>query len=112
MLLKLGGLFFLISVLFWLWSIFDCLTSDTKRVRNLPRWAWVALILVFLEFGALAWVIFGRPRAGQAAARGSLRKPKPGDRMPGHGSTPRASRPVGPDDDPEFLRNIRGPEPR
>jgi hypothetical protein len=100
MLLKLGGLFFLISVLFWLWAIFDCMTSDAKRVRNLPRWAWAVLVLVFLEFGALAWVIAGRPRANQPAARGSQQQPTRGDR------------PVGPDDDPEFLRNINGPEPR
>jgi hypothetical protein len=102
MLLKLGGLFFLISVVFWLWAIFDCLTSDTKRVRNLPRWAWVAVVLVFLEFGALAWVIFGRPRASKPAARGSSPHLQPG----------RSTRPVGPDDDPDFLRNLRGPEPR
>jgi Phospholipase_D-nuclease N-terminal len=113
MLLKLGGLFFLISVLFWLWSIFDCLTSDTKRVRNLPKWAWAVLILIFLEFGALAWVFFGRPRAGQQpAGRGGQRPSMPGNRMPGNNPTPRNTRPVGPDDDPEFLRNIRGPEPR
>ena len=94
MLLKLGGLFFLVSVVFWLWAIFDSLTCDDKRVRNLPRWAWVVIILVFLEFGALAWVIFGRPRSGQLVA---------------DGSRPQAPRggPVGPDDDPDFLRNIR-----
>ncbi|MEO7260869.1 MAG: PLD nuclease N-terminal domain-containing protein [Jatrophihabitantaceae bacterium] len=100
MLLKLGGLFFLVSVVFWLWAIFDCLTCDTKRVRNLPRWAWAVVILVFLEFGALAWVMFGRPRAGQLVIRGNQQPPS------------RGSRPVGPDDDPDFLRNIRGPEPR
>lgn len=94
MLLKLGGLFFLISVVFWLWAIFDSLTCDDKRVRNLPRWAWVVIILVFLEFGALAWVIFGRPRNGQLVADGT-RPPAP------------RGRPVGPDDDPDFLRNIR-----
>lgn len=96
MLLRLGGLFFLVSVLFWLWAIFDCLTCDSKRVRNLPRWAWVAVILVFLEFGALAWALFGRPRAGQLVAGGSQRQPTRG-------------RPVGPDDDPDFLRNINRP---
>ncbi|HEX8305156.1 MAG TPA: PLD nuclease N-terminal domain-containing protein [Jatrophihabitans sp.] len=96
MLLKLGGLFFLVSVVFWLWAIFDSLTCDDKRVRNLPRWGWVVVILVFLEFGALAWVIFGRPRGGQLAARGSKTQP------------PRSG-PVGPDDDPDFLRNIKGP---
>jgi hypothetical protein len=97
MLLKLGGLFFLVSVVFWLWAIFDCLTCDDKRVRNLPRWVWAGVILVFLEFGALAWVLFGRPRAGQLVARGSRQQP------------PRGGRPVGPDDDPDFLRNINRP---
>jgi hypothetical protein len=96
MLLKLGGLFFLVSVVFWLWAIFDSLTCDDKRVRNLPRWAWVVVILVFLEFGALAWTIFGRPRGGQLVADGS--RPQP----------PRGG-PVGPDDDPDFLRNINRP---
>ncbi|MDQ1742728.1 MAG: hypothetical protein QOE23_1067 [Pseudonocardiales bacterium] len=93
MLLKLGGLFFLLSVLFWLWAIFDCLTSDDRRVRNLPKWVWLVVVLVFLEFGALAWALLGRPRAGQLVS-GGKRPPQPG------------GRPVGPDDDPDFLRNI------
>jgi Phospholipase_D-nuclease N-terminal len=96
MLLKLGGLFFLVSVVFWLWAIFDSLTADAKRVRNLPRWVWVVLIMVFLEFGALGWLLFGRPQAGQLVAGGSRQQPTRG-------------RPVGPDDDPEFLRNISRP---
>jgi Phospholipase_D-nuclease N-terminal len=95
MLLKLGGLFFLVSVVFWLWAIFDSLTCDGKRVRNLPRWAWLVLILVFLEFGALAWALFGRPRGGQLVAGGTRRQSSGG-------------RPVGPDDDPDFLRDISG----
>ena len=94
MLLKLGGLFFLVSVVFWLWAIFDSLTCDDKRVRHLPRWAWVVVILVFLEFGALAWVVFGRPRGGHLVAGGNRTQPPRGG-------------PVGPDDDPDFLRNIR-----
>ncbi len=97
MLLKLGGLFFLVSVLFWLWAIFDSLTCEERRVRNLPRWAWLVVILVGLELGALAWAIFGRPHArGQLAARTA-------------GQPPTGRGPVGPDDDPEFLRNISKP---
>src|ERR1700712_4171498 len=97
MLLKLGGLFFLVSVIFWLWAIFDSITAEDKRVRNLPKWAWVVTVLVFLEFGALAWVLLGRPRPlrGPGSAMG-------GARSPGRG-------PVGPDDDPDFLRNLRKP---
>jgi Phospholipase_D-nuclease N-terminal len=95
MLLRMGGLSFLVTVLFWLWAIFDCLTCDDRRVRNLPRWAWVAVILMSLQFGALAWTLFGRPRAGQLMV----------------GSRSRSSRggPVGPDDDPDFLRTLNGP---
>jgi peptidoglycan/LPS O-acetylase OafA/YrhL len=78
----------------WLWAIFDSLTCDAKRVRNLPRWAWVVLIMVIVPFGALGWLLFGRPVTGQLVARGSV--------APGGG------RPVGPDDDPDFLRNISG----
>jgi hypothetical protein len=96
MLLKLGGLFFLVSVLFWLWAIFDSLTCDDRRVRNLPRWAWVVVILVFLELGALAWAIFGRPHGRQLAARGTRLQPT-------------RSGPIGPDDDPDFLRNLNRP---
>jgi hypothetical protein len=98
MLLKLGGLFFIISVLFWLWAIFDSLTCDEKRVRNLPRWGWVVVILIFVELGALAWVLFGRPRDGKLVPGGQQRL----------GGRPAGGRPVGPDDDPDFLRHISG----
>ncbi len=97
MLLRLGGLFFIASAIFWLWAIFDSLTSDGQRVRNLPRWAWLVVILVFLEFGALAWALFGRPRlAGALASRGP-------------GQSPGRRGPLGPDDDPDFLRNLPKP---
>ncbi|MDQ1730442.1 MAG: hypothetical protein QOK10_601 [Pseudonocardiales bacterium] len=114
MFLKLGGLFFLIALLFWLWAIFDSITTESTRVRNLPKIAWVIVVLLFFWAGALAWALLGRPRRG-ADPRGSSGPsgPKfggPGGGWPGGfggnrpGPGPRG--PVGPDDDPEFLRGI------
>ena len=93
MLLKLGGLFFIASLLFWLWAIFDSITAEPGRIRNLPKIAWVIVILIFLEFGALAWVLFGRPRNTPHAtsARGAGNRP---------------AGPRGPDDDPDFLKGL------
>ncbi|MGI8666583.1 MAG: PLD nuclease N-terminal domain-containing protein [Jatrophihabitans sp.] len=130
MLIRLGGLFFLISLIFWLWALFDSITTDRERVRSLPKWAWIVVILLFLEVGALAWVLLGRPRAGQrtartrfggatglGGARGSAGSAgttgSAADRWAaGRGGAGRrpVNRPVGPDDDPDFLRGLSGPK--
>jgi|SRR2546425_7015209 len=99
MLLRLGGLFFVLGLVFWLWAIFDAITTENDKVRNLPKVAWVVILLVFFEIGpivALAWLLLGRPHNQPfAGPRGALR-PRPNGP---HG-------PVGPDDDPDFLRKI------
>jgi hypothetical protein len=120
MLIRLGGLFFLASLIFWLWALFDSLTTQPSRVRSLPKLLWVVLVLLLFEVGALAWVVFGRPRAGQPNRTGSGgRSSGPlgsfdlGDLGGfGRGSAGRRSsggrnRPVGPDDDPDFLRGLK-----
>jgi hypothetical protein len=96
MLLRLGGLFFLIATVFWLWAIFDSITSDAAQVRNLPKIAWVIVVFLGLEFGAAAWVLLGRPRKQPYAGPRSTLRPRPSG-PPG---------PVGPDDDPDFLRKL------
>ncbi|MEO6700274.1 MAG: PLD nuclease N-terminal domain-containing protein [Jatrophihabitantaceae bacterium] len=133
MLIRLGGVFFLLSVIFWLWAIFDTITADNARIRGLPKFAWVILVLLFLELGALAWVLFGRPRAGSAGsgprwgsggsggaggsggsrlggAFGSMPGRAAGNqRGTGSSSGSGQRRPVGPDDDPDFLRGLSKP---
>jgi hypothetical protein len=163
---KLGGLLFVAGLIFWLWAIFDSITSDKARVRTLPKPAWVVLIVVFVEIApiaALAWVLFGRPRSenqnpfgrppgsfgpiggsfggrwrgsgsgGRGSGRPGFGGPGtggPGTGGPGTGSGGSGSggsgsggsgsggsgsggsgrrpkgRPVGPDDDPDFLKGI------
>jgi hypothetical protein len=119
MLIRFGGVFAIVSVIFWLWAIFDSLTADGSRIRSLPKWAWVVLVLLFLEFGALAWVLFGRPRAARTGGAGrgpgspsgwnsggALTRRPNGQRPTGQRAT---GRPVGPDDDPDFLRGLSKP---
>jgi hypothetical protein len=86
-----------------LFALIDCLARDEEDIRALPKLAWVLVILLFPPLGPVAWFIAGRPR--NAAAR-----PGSGRERPfgiGSGGAPRGrSRPVAPDDDPEFLRGL------
>jgi len=60
-------------------------------VRKLPRAAWILIILMVPIVGSLAWLTIGRRK----------------------GSGPRpAPRPVAPDDDPDFLRDLDRKQPR
>lgn len=108
MLIQLGGYFFLISVVFWLWAIFDTIVSDQQTIRVLPKWAWVLVVLLFMELGALAWVVFGRPRRHAAPARARTGG-SPGMSADEGSTRPQrrpSSRPIGPDDDPDFLKGL------
>lgn len=97
--------------------------APRSRVRNLPVWVWQVLLLVPV-LGPLAWLAFGRPRAGHridASGPGSTRRrparwdgPVPG---PHHGGrrvpdgwpvwpVEVEARAVGPDDDPSFIADL------
>lgn len=114
MLIQLGGAFFVLSLIFWLWALFDSATADPARVRLLPKLLWFVVILLLLELGALAWVVFGRPRAHQPNRTGGRPSGPLGSFDLGElgnlgrpGNRPSRDRPVGPDDDPDFLRGLK-----
>jgi hypothetical protein len=51
--------------LFWIWAIFDCISTDATLCRNLPKGMWLILVLFIPDIGSLAWLLLGRPeRAG------------------------------------------------
>jgi hypothetical protein len=120
MLVSIGGLFTLLVIAFWLWAVYDSLTSDADRVRALPKGIWVIIVLLIIPFalGAIGWVVFGRPRAGSMSGAhprdnlGSGAGPTLGSAF-GRGTGPFGSsrkrqpdRPIGPDDDPDFLKGL------
>ncbi len=80
-LLVLGGL------AVWLFGLIDCARSDQDRKRNLPKWAWLIIIIFFGSLGAIAWLVVGRPK--------SVGRPRP-----------RPGRIIPPDDNPDFLKQI------
>jgi hypothetical protein len=73
------------------WALADAIQTPPNQVRALPKAAWLVLVLVpFL--GGLAWFAVGR--SDEVAP------------TPRRARTPRG--PIGPDDDPEFLRRLGG----
>ena len=79
----------LIALGLFAYAIVDVGASPSSAVRTLPKPLWF-LMVVPPVLGPLAWLLFGRPRRG----RGGLSSAPP-------------SRPIAPDDDEEFLRELR-----
>jgi len=90
------GLPGLVELVLAIFCLIDCIQSDEGSVRNLPKWAWILLILLFPIVGAIAWLVAGRP-TGYLPARTTGYPEYERDR-------PRRS--TAPDDDPEFLREL------
>ncbi|MFB9709891.1 PLD nuclease N-terminal domain-containing protein [Streptosporangium sandarakinum] len=78
----------------WLYCLFDAITTPDEEARNLPKLLWVIIIVLVPLAGGVFWLLLGRP-VGPRSPRVSL----PGD-------TPRPQAPRGPDDDPDFLRDL------
>ena len=59
------GVVALLLIGFWIWALFDCISTDSALCRNLPKGFWLILVLFLPDLGALAWLLLGRPeRAG------------------------------------------------
>ncbi|WP_082716990.1 PLD nuclease N-terminal domain-containing protein [Microterricola viridarii] len=73
------------AVVLTVYALVDAALFDRSRIRGLPRFAWILVVLLLPVIGALLWLFIGRGRRGPA---------------------PRASRTVAPDDDLEFLGQL------
>ncbi len=96
---------FLIELILVVFCLVDCIQADQRRIRNLPRWAWVLAILIVPIVGCIAWLLAGRPTRSSASQRPSPSTPA-GSGFPGI-ERPQRPRPVAPDDDPEFLSRLK-----
>ena len=83
-------LLFLVPLALTIYSVIDAIQTEDTRVLYLPKLIWIVLILLFTPIGAVAWLVTGRQRGPQNG------RPRPN----------RPSAPRGPDDDPDFLRNL------
>lgn len=60
----------------------DCALTERARVRAIPKWTWLLIVLLLPVVGPVLWFVIGR---GPVRARPVRRV-------------------IGPDDDPDFLR--------
>ncbi|MEA3078246.1 MAG: hypothetical protein QOF60_3154 [Actinomycetota bacterium] len=82
------GLVGLVVLAFWLWAIFDVISTDESLCRNLPKGVWVMVVLFLADIGALAWLLLGRPE-NAGFAPGDTRPRAPSARLVGPEDSPR-----------------------
>lgn len=81
----------IVALVLAIYAFIDCLQADPAEVRGPRRAVWIAMILLLPIAGPVSWLV---------ARRGMPSTGRPRTRRP---STP----PVAPDDNPEFLRQLR-----
>lgn len=74
-----------VAVVLLVYTLVDCAMLDRSRVRGLPRWAWIVVMLLLPVVGSILWLIIGRGKP--LGGRGQMRQSAP-------------------DDDLEFLRQL------
>jgi hypothetical protein len=115
-----GALSALFMTGFWLYCLTDAIMTPASECRGLPKPAWIAVITLTFVGGAAAWLIVRETVRHPSALLTPL--PDPADdyfradrwtdaddavaRHPAGRARVAATRPKGPDDDPEFLRAL------
>jgi hypothetical protein len=97
------GAFGLILLGLWIFCLIDVITTDQSQMRNLPKMVWVLLVLVLPDIGSILWLVAGREwqSAGRPRGNGGAVGAFPEYDRPGRAV------PASPDDDEQFLRNVR-----
>jgi|tagenome__1003787_1003787.scaffolds.fasta_scaffold20962081_2 hypothetical protein len=103
--LVLAAVLVLVALGVWLYCLFEVLSTNEGEARHLPKFAWFMIVLLGFDLGAIAWLVFGRRRGFVTA---DVTAWPPDLLLSGEGgrAEPGAPPPVGPDDDPEFLRQL------
>lgn len=92
-----------VELVLLVFCLVDCIQTPEHEVRNLGKGWWVLLILFFPIVGGVAWLVAGRPQRN--APRRQV--PWPSTRTAGFPEYERPGRAPAPDDDPEFLAQMR-----
>jgi hypothetical protein len=103
--LVLAAVLVLVALGVWLYCLFEVLSTDEGEARHLPKFAWFLIVFLGFDLGAIAWLLFGR-RRGYVTADVTAWPPDFLLSRDGGPPDPSAPAPMGPDDDPEFLRQL------
>ena len=94
-----GGVLLL---LLWVFCIFDAISADETRVRNLSKGTWIILVILLADIGSVMWLVAGRP---QGPARTVPYKGNTG--IPPQYDRPGRAVAQTPDDDAAFLDGLK-----
>jgi hypothetical protein len=101
--IRVYGLMSAVGLVLWIFCIIDSISARDDTVRNLPKLAWIFIVLLFPLVGSIAWLVAGRPQSSE-------RRPHPGERaqpqFPEYDRPGRAAA-IDPAKDEEFLRQVR-----
>ncbi len=96
---KVEVFFGVVSLLLFVYCLVEAISTPAGHARNLPKVAWI-LMIIFLPFaGSVAWLAAGRPVAPKSQAGASSAFPE--YERPGRAAG------VTPESDEEFLRRVR-----
>lgn len=104
-----GGLAGLIILVMSVYCVLDVITTDPRAARHLPKVMWLMVVLMVPLVGSLAWLLVGRPVPGATAEGAQPAAPQWDVRASDASAAPRRAKGgvVAPDDDPEFLDQLR-----
>jgi hypothetical protein len=96
------GVFALLEIGLLIFCLIDIIQSPADEIRGVSKGIWILLVIILPIVGGIAWIVAGRPTQSPA---GNVWRPGAG--FP-ESQRPRPGRaPMGPDDDAEFLREMR-----
>jgi len=104
-----GVLFAIFLAGCWIYCLTEVAFAPAAQFRGLRKRTWITIIALLPVLGGVAWLA-GRARARQLRARAAGQSARRSAAAVGRHPTGRFARPagraipIGPDDDPEFLR--------
>ncbi len=82
------------------YCLIDAFQTDEADMRNLPKVAWIVLVLLVPVIGPVAWLLAGRPTRNSTPSKSQRQRWEDQQRNRDR------RRPRGPDDDPDFLKDL------
>ena len=83
------GIIAVLSIALTVFALADCVQTEDAKIRGLPKWAWIVLIVLIPWVGPITWLFVGKDRSS-----------------PGGSGRPRRQGPLAPDEDPDFRRRL------
>ncbi|QIK66177.1 hypothetical protein G7072_07310 [Nocardioides sp. HDW12B] len=92
-----------VILVLWIYCVVSVILTPDGATRNLPKLAWLFLVLLFPLVGSIAWLVAGRPDTA-GSRRSSHEREAPA--FPEYDRPGRAAG-VTAESDEEFLRRVR-----